>query len=549
MLAILKEIGGSIRRSIENPATPLYGDDMYSWGSGSRSDSGIVVTRQSALSLAAVWRGVQLIANGCAKVGMHRYVRVGEQGRKRDKSHPTYNLVRSKPNEFMTAYIFWQTLFGHGVLLGNGYAAIIRNGRGVPLEMLLLLPDQTWPVRVDGELWYVTTIYRGNTSERIKIRPRDIYHLKGLGYDGLCGYPVLDILCDTFGGAIATRKHSTSFFKNGAMPGGVLETPGTLDPKSLEDLKKNWDRMHTGVDNSNKTAVLTQGMTFKSLSIDARKAQMLESRQFNNVEIALILGVKPHQLGDLTRQGYNSLEQEKRDFADEGLDPWWTTSEAEADDKLLTDEEMESDSHFFAWNRKASIQTDTKTEAEVIDIKLKSGRITLDEARGLDDMEEYPNELGKQFLIPTNNVTMIDITKPMSEQIVAEEPEPEPASKDDKPAKEAARAAVAESLRRMVTRIKHKAERAVDKNFIEFVDGIESAFSEEFDRATGPSVEVVRSLGGDASSVKSTFFKFVRDTLLKASECKQSELAASVGFAMLEAERACERLLSEVVYE
>lgn len=394
--------------SIGDPA--LWG--LLNEAGGRRSDSGVVVSREAALSVSAFWKGCNIIANGCAKAGFHRYARKGEHGKERDTKHPTYFLVRTRPNDYVDAYTMWRSVIFHGITEGNGYIAIERNNGGTPISLLLLDPCATYPVRRDGDLWYVTSVDRGERRELIRLQYSDVIHIKGLSYDGLVGYSVLTVLCDTIGGAIATRKNASSFYKKGSMLSGVLETPGSMDPTSVEKLRNDWERLHTGVDNSNKTAILTSGMKFSALTVDAKKAQLIEARKFDLTEVANILLLPPHKLGESSRQGYNSLEQEEKSVASDAFDPWWTAIESECDVKLLTDRELRGDTHFFLWNRKASIQTDTKTENEMVRGLVKDGMITVDMGLSILDINPLPNGYGNSLMVPTNNVTMLDVSQP-----------------------------------------------------------------------------------------------------------------------------------------
>lgn len=533
MLTAIKSLGSSIRSAMRGFQTVATMSQAQALAFGEDGGSfGRPATRENAMSVPAFWRAVNLIANGCSKAGLHRYRVVGENGKERDTKHITYRLVRSYPNPYMSAHEMWRTVFAHAIVTGNGYIYIVRDATGMASELWPLLPSDTYPVRKNGELWYITSVSSASdgAAKHVKIPPDDVLHIKGLGYDGLCGYSILDIAREALAGAIATRKHTNAFFKRGATLSGLLEAPYTIEENVARELLAKWNTMHSGIDNSHKTALLTNGMKFSPLSVDARKSQLLEIRQFDRVEMALLLGVKPHQVGDLTRQGYNSLEQEKRDFADEGLDPWWTASEDECDAKLLTQAEKDNYTHFFRWNRKASIQTDTKTESEVVRSLVTNGIITIDTGLALLDMNPLPNGHGQVLMVPTNNVTLLDVSSPR--QLVNEYPSDESGPSDEQMS--AARNVLHASLMTLVTHIANDAERASRKpdKFISFVESIESEHGDKFDRVTTPARRMIDVMGGRSGSVKSEFFAVVSDRLLTASECKPDSLTTRTAEAM-----------------
>ena len=536
MLAILDKIGrGFSRRSIENPTYSL--NDPALWDlmtGGTTSDSGVKVSRKAALSIAAYWRGVNLIANGCAGVGLHLFRRTSDDDSERDKANPVYKLVRERPNQYMTAFDFWRTIIGHG-LGGNGYAYIERMRSGDPVQLLPLDPAATYPVRENGRLWYVTTVMNGDVAEKLKIPSDDILHVKGFGYDGLVGYSVIDILCDTIGGAIATRKHATQFYKNGAVLGGVLEVPTSLTDAAVKQLRDQWNSLHTGVGNQHKTAVLTNSTKFSPTSVDAQKAQLLETRNFDRKEIALIFGLPPHKLGDDSRTSYNSLEMEERAVAKEAFDPWWIQIEDECRAKLLTTKQQDSGSHFFKWNRQASIQTDTKALAEALSVETSGGLMTINEARGKLELPPLDNGIGDVVFYPSGANSLAVSTKtglPIAPLNQPMEPttdnDPEPMPADDATGNRASTAAKKlgiDAMMRLCTRIGEKAKRASLKpgEFLSFVHEVPDNHGDVFDEIWGPHAEMIAALGGNGD-IRAGFFASVEKRMVDAADCQPESL-------------------------
>lgn len=404
------------RRSFENPAYSLDDPALYEmFGGGIRSNAGVTVSRQAALSLSTMWRGVNLIADGVATLGLHRMVRTEGEGKQRDSQHPTYRLVNSRPNEYMTAYVFIKTLTAHAIF-GNGYAFVERDRSGTARALLPLYPHCTYPVRENGRLLYVTQVSRlDGSSEQRKLEAGDVIHLKGLSYDGLCGYHLIDVLADTIGGALATRTHAVKFFKDGTLMSGVIEVPGQMDQKAQHALVQNWHKLYSGIDNAHRTALLTHGAKFSPMGMDADKAQLLESRVFDRVEIANVLGLPPHKLGDDSQVSYNSLESSERAVLKDSINPWLKAWETECDAKLLTEEEQAQQTHCYRFNRMAAIQSDSKTTAETLGLEFDKGLIVLDEAREKLGLGPLPNGLGRVILRPQSNLVPVSIDGEQSE--------------------------------------------------------------------------------------------------------------------------------------
>jgi HK97 family phage portal protein len=332
------------RRSIENPRIPLTGDDE----SLLLSASGVRVTERKALGYAAVWRAVNLISTDVAKLSL-LVNRFDGAAKVADKQHPAYSLLRWKPNEAMTAFSWKQAKMGHVLLKGNAYSYIERSNDGRPLSAYLLNPDKMVPTRVNGRLWYA---YETPQVEWRKLPAEDVLHWKGLGYDGLEGYPVLEYVAETVGAAIASRDHSARYFKNGARPGGVLTNVGKVTAEARRNMRESWERLHTGLTNAHKVAILEEGTTYVPIPSDARSAQLLESREFDSREIANIFGVPAHKLGDSSKVAYNSLGEENQSYYDDTLSGWLISTSMECRDKLLTEEEKRNESHEIEYDYK-----------------------------------------------------------------------------------------------------------------------------------------------------------------------------------------------------
>ena len=97
----------------------------------------------------------------------------------------------------------------HLLLWGNAYAQIIRNGKGEVVALYPLLPDR---MKVDrnsnGELYYEYTPsdqskFDGKT---VVLKPYEVLHIPGLGFDGLVGYSPIAMAKNAIGMAIACEE-------------------------------------------------------------------------------------------------------------------------------------------------------------------------------------------------------------------------------------------------------------------------------------------------------------------------------------------------------
>lgn len=456
LASILFPVSRRARGGAENPSNPID-SNWWEGGDGANSDAGITVNRRTALTYAAVWRGINLKSGDVGKIPLVVYKSVGN-GRDKDKEHKAYRLLRYKPNSEMTAMVFKRTLQAHVDLQGNGYAWIERNGDASPRSIIPLDPTNTWPVRVNGSLIYLTRFTMDGGWKTRSILPENVLHLRGLGFDGLVGYSFIEFGANSLGLGMAAQKYGSKFLSNNARPSAVIEVPTSMSPEAQRTFLAQWEGMHQGIEAAHKTAILTQGAKLHPFAINAKDAQLLETRQFEIREIANWLGIPPHKLGDNSRTAYNSLEQENQSYLDEALDPSLVTWEEECRDKLLTEREKDEESHAIEFQRNALVRANLSERYAAYAVGIVNGILNPNEVRAKENMNPY--EGGDEYLRPLNMGTAtggaaVATTEP-------EEPEPEddllPEPLEELP-DDRMRPLIVEALRRAVCHIGHYAKR------------------------------------------------------------------------------------------
>ncbi|MDO9536641.1 MAG: phage portal protein [Bacillota bacterium] len=291
-----------IFRSRASPRNSMWGS-AYTFFFGTTS-SGKTVNERTAMQTTAVYACVRVLAEVIASLPLHTY-RHTENGKEKALDHSLYYLLHSEPNPEMTSFVFRETLMGHLLLWGNGYAQIIRDGRGKVIALYPLMPDKMTVERSEkGELFY---LYNKDGTIYL-LRSDEVLHIPGLGFDGLICYSPIAMAKNAIGMAIATEEYGAKFFANGANPGGVLEHPGVV--KDLSKIRESWNAVYQGSGNAHRIAVLEEGMKFQSIGIPPEQAQFLETRKFQLNEIARIFRVPPHMVGDLERSSFSNIEQQ-----------------------------------------------------------------------------------------------------------------------------------------------------------------------------------------------------------------------------------------------
>jgi HK97 family phage portal protein len=378
-----------------NPA-PWFVD----WIRGSESDSGVTVNGKTALEFAPVWYAVNKIAGNIAQLPLILHAREGDRGRRRAVEHPSYRLLKKRPNALMTAAVFKETLTAHALLQGNGRAAIVRNLRGDPVELIPLLPDRTETVMVEGEKWHLVRIT--GQSEPQKLRDRDVLHIPGLGYDGIVGYSLIELARNSWGLGMAAEKTSSHHFRNDAMPGAVINAPsGVLtDEAEAETFLHKFRKWHEGISGASRVGLLRDGMTITPMAVTGRDAQWIEQRLFQRQEVALWFLLE-QILGDDSSVSYNSLAEKNLAYLTNCLNRWLVKWEEECDEKLLREREKLTDTHYWKFVTGALFKSDVKTTIEAGAQAIAATILSPNEVR--EWFELNPREGGDEYQNPNTS--------------------------------------------------------------------------------------------------------------------------------------------------
>jgi HK97 family phage portal protein len=443
-------------RSLENPSTPLSDPDewLYEALGGEKTDTGVRVNRKTALTSSAIYRAVNMISTDVARVPLlvfERLITAAGDGKKLARDHRAYQLLRYRPSAQMTDFTWKQTKMGHVLTRGNGYSYVMRDGAANPIELLLLNPDVTYPVRANGVLFYVTEITVNGKKETRKLPAADVLHWKGLGFDGLVGYDLVAYAKQCIGMDLAARKHGSLYFKRGGAPRVVLEHPGRLGDEARTNLRKSWESMYEGIDNAHRAAILEEGLKLNAFGFNLKDSQLLELRQFDVREVANFWGVPPHRLGDNSRQGYNSLEQENDSYVFDSLDGWFCMIESDSREKMLSEREKADDTHLIQFDRRRLMLRDSTAKSNYYRVGL-GGRpfMTQNEVRDLEDLNPDPDPKANQILEPLN-----------MGQGGNDGADNQP--KDAKPQRDAVRQVLADALRRVIRRVRTDAQKSAKR--------------------------------------------------------------------------------------
>ena len=261
--------------------------------------------------------------------------------------HPLAALLR-RPNPFQSWYEFHGLNTTYLNICGNVFIYLLRRSRNeLPSMMQTLRPDHVMMVPdsrvgIKGYVWVPSGCA---IDAGVPILPEDMIHVKlpnpldpldGLGF-GLSPLAACAGPGDTDN---MVTKFLRMFFKNAAIPAGLLKYDMPLQQEDMARARRIWQERYGGVNNWSDVAVLDQGASFErvGMSFDEMGFEVLDER--NESRILGPLGVPPILIGTrlgLMRSTYSNFETAKKLFWEDTFKPEQQLYEVEFQNSLTVD--------------------------------------------------------------------------------------------------------------------------------------------------------------------------------------------------------------------
>ncbi|MEG0759143.1 MAG: phage portal protein, partial [Raoultibacter sp.] len=190
---------------------------------------------------------------------------------------------------------------------------------------------------------------------------------------------------------------------NGATPAGVLTHPNTV--KNPSALRESWNAAYGGSSNSNRVAILEEGLKFERISMPNNEAQFLETRKFQVSEICRIYRVPPHLVGDLEHATFSNIEHQAISFAMHTIRPWLVRIEQAMNRALFSDKEKGV--FYVRFNMDGLMRGAYKERMEGYAIARQNGWMSANDIRDLENMNPIPDEEGGNSYLCNGNLITI----------------------------------------------------------------------------------------------------------------------------------------------
>ena len=355
--------------------------------------TGEVITEDKANTVAAWFAGVRAIAQDVSTLPLITYRRSGD-ARDRAYDHPMYHILHDAANPQMTSVVFRETLQGHLLTWGNGYAERELDLAGRTIALWPLRPDRMTVTLDGGKRKYEYQVRSGTAP--IELDPARVFHIPGMGFDGLIGYSILTMARETLGQTTALREYGGRVLQNDARPGVILRHPSTLSPDAKKNITASWEDQHGGFSNAGRTAILEEGMDVTTLGLPRQDMLFVEAQKWQVAEVARWLRLAPHKIGDLERATFSNIEEQNIDHVSSTLRPWCTRWEQQIDKDLLPEPDV-----FAEHLMDAALRGKTLDRYQAYAVAVQNKAMTPNEWRGFENWN--PVEWGEDPILTPNN--------------------------------------------------------------------------------------------------------------------------------------------------
>ena len=332
-------------------------------------------TREKALQIPSVAAAINKLSLTIAKLPIKLYCVDNEKRRPIEVQNDirTY-LLSVDCGDTLSIADFWKAII-EDYYLGKG-AYVYINKKGADFHSLHYVDCNEIEVITNNDpIFKDFDIYvRGK-------RYLPFYFIKILRKtkDGATSEPITTENSKILAVAYETLKFERKQIKKGGNKRGFFKSATRLSGPALEELKDAVRTMNSNDNDSERTAILNNGVDFKETSSTSVELQLNENKKTNADEIFEIFGFpKSIILG-------NATNSDKALFAECVVD-LLNVIEASLDKDFLLENEKKT--HYFAFDTRELTRGNMKERFEAYEIALKEHFMQIDEIRKQEDLEE-----------------------------------------------------------------------------------------------------------------------------------------------------------------
>ncbi|EHC4167808.1 phage portal protein, partial [Escherichia coli] len=175
-------------------------------------------------------------------------------------------------------------------------------------------------------------------------------------------------------------ENSTSFFRNGGRPSGVIEIPGSITEENAKKLKSNWDSGYTG-ENAGKTAILSNGAKYNPTTFSPVDAQTVEQLKMTAEIVCSVFRVPAYKIGVGQPPSSDNVEALEQQYYSQCLQTLIESIELLLDEALETGENESTE-----FDVTTLLRMDSERRMKTLGDAVKNTLLTPNEARKRENL-------------------------------------------------------------------------------------------------------------------------------------------------------------------
>lgn len=372
------------------------------------------ISTSKALKESTYFKCIKILSESVAKLPIN-LMQNSEDGESKVKNHYLYNLLRYRPNEYMSSIDFFKAMEATRQHKGDSFALITRDSRGkvtglYPINVKRIVIDNMGLVKSKKK--NKVLIEYEVSGQTYNCMYSDVLHFKGFTQDGL----ECESIKDTLDGLIETNIKSLNYqrdlFANGLTNKALVQL--TNDIKDDAELKKIQGKFNKMYSAKGRILTVPAGYNVTPLNLSLADSQFEQLKRLNAIDLATAFGVPPYMLGFTEGYNNNSLEQSSLNYLVNTLLILLESIELELNYKLLTEKER-AEGLYFEFNQSVMLRVSQESQANILTKYVAGGIYTPNEARLM--LQRNKVDDGDDLIVNSGVLKLKDITKNNSENM------------------------------------------------------------------------------------------------------------------------------------
>ena len=381
--------------------------DVYS------TEAGYEGAFSSALHESDYFKSIKIISSSIAKVPL--IVRQStDNGEVIARKHPLYDLLKNRPNPWMSSVDFFKATEATRQHNGDSAALIVRGTKNkvaalYPINIIEIVIDDAGLCKTKKVINPVMITYTtGRDGVQYYARYEDVLHFKGMTLDGMNSLSIRKKLEATIDTAISAKKYQNELFKNGLTQKAVVQlTSDIKDEKELQKMQEKFGRLYSS---GKRIMTVPAGFTIQPLNLSLVDSEFSILRKMGTTDIATLFGIPLYMFGILDSYNNASMEMAQLSFLNDTLSVLFISIEQEINYKLLTEADRQA-GYYVEFDTSYLYKVDAKTQTELLVSQVQNGITRINEARRKLGYEDDVN--GDELLLHSGMTVLSSVLNPV----------------------------------------------------------------------------------------------------------------------------------------